>query len=161
MTNRSIGLIGLLGVVSTWIYPHQLAAQTASGVNQTTPTTYENDKIRVVIQDCNRKLQDLICQAVLTSKNSDRQIDLNGNNIKLIDTEGNEYYPNSLRLANRTSENNSIKTELVENVPFKASFVFGKFPVSVTKIALLQIPLGGGMNATAKFNCHRFNRAKS
>ncbi len=151
MTNRSIGLIGLLGIVSTWIYPHQLAAQTVSGTNKTTPTTYEDDKIRVVIQDCNRKQQDLICQAILTSKNSDRQIDLNGNNIKLIDPEGNEYYPSSLRLANRTSENNLIKTELVENVPFKASFLFGKFPTSVKKIALLQIPLGGGMNATAKF----------
>jgi hypothetical protein len=151
MTNRSIGLIGLLGIFSTWIYPHQLAAQISSGGSQATPTTYENDKVKVVIQDCNRKQQDLICQAVLTSKNSDRQIDLNGNNIKLIDTEGNEYYPTSLRLANRTSDNNSIKTELVENIPFKASFVFGKIPVSVTKIALLQIPLGSGINATAKF----------
>jgi hypothetical protein len=151
MTNRSIGLISLLGILSTWIYPHQAIAQTPSGINKNNPTTYEDDKIRVVIQDCNRKLQDLICQAVLTSKNSDRPIDLNGTNIKLIDAEGNEYYPSSLRLANRTSENNSIKTDLVENVPFKASFVFGKIPASLTKIALLQIPLGGGINATAKF----------
>jgi hypothetical protein len=142
--------MSLLGILSTWIYPHQVAAQTATGTIKNNPTTYEDDKIKVVIQDCNRKLQDLICQATLTSKNSDRPIDLNSTNIKLIDAEGNEYYPSSLRLANRTSANNSIKAELVENVPFKASFVFGKIPASVTRIALFQMPIGG-INATAKF----------
>lgn len=150
MTNRSIGLMSLLGILSTWIYPHQVAAQTATGTIKNNPTTYEDDKIKVVIQDCNRKLQDLICQATLTSKNSDRPIDLNSTNIKLIDAEGNEYYPSILRLANRTSANNSIKAELVENVPFKASFVFAKIPTSVTRIALFQMPIGG-INATAKF----------
>jgi hypothetical protein len=150
MTNRSIGLMSLLGILSTWIYPHQVAAQTATGTIKNNPTTYEDDKIKVVIQDCNRKLQDLICQATLTSKNSDRPIDLNSTNIKLIDAEGNEYYPSSLRLANRTSTNNSIKAELIENVPFKASFIFGKIPASVTRIALFQMPIGG-INATAKF----------
>jgi hypothetical protein len=142
--------MSLLGILSTWIYPHQVAAQTATGTIKNNPTTYEDDKIKVVIQDCNRKLQDLICQATLTSKNSDRPIDLNSTNIKLIDAEGNEYYPSSLRLANRASANNSIKAELVENVPFKASFIFGKIPASVTRIALFQLPIGG-INATAKF----------
>jgi hypothetical protein len=150
MTNRSIGLMSLLGILSTWIYPHQVAAQTASGTIKNNPTTYEDDKIKVVIQDCHRKLQDLICQATLTSKNSDRPIDLTATNIKLIDAEGNEYYPSSLRLANRNSTNNSIKAELVENVPFKASFIFGKIPASLTRIALFQMPIGG-INATAKF----------
>jgi hypothetical protein len=150
MTNRSIGLMSLLGILCTWIYPYQVAAQTATGTVKNNPTTYEDDKIKVVIQDCNRKIQDLICQATLTSKNSDRPIDLNSTNIKLIDAEGNEYYPSSLRLANRTSMNNSIKAELVENIPFKASFIFGKIPASVTRIALFQIPIGG-INATAKF----------
>jgi hypothetical protein len=142
--------MSLLGILSTWIYPHQVAAQTATGTIKNHPTTYEDDKIKVVIQDCNRKLQDLICQATLTSKNSDRPIDLNSTNIKLIDAEGNEYYPSSMRLANRTSVNNSIKAELVENVPFKASFIFGKIPASVNRIALFQLPIGG-INATAKF----------
>jgi hypothetical protein len=142
--------MSLLGILSAWIYPHQVAAQTATGTVKNNPTTYEDDKIKVVIQDCNRKLQDLICQATLTSKNSDRPIDLNSTNIKLIDAEGNEYYPSSLRLANRPSTNNSIKTELVENIPFKASFIFAKIPASVTRIALFQIPIGG-INATAKF----------
>lgn len=137
-------------MLSSGVYPHPLAAQNLSATNKANLTTYEDDKIKVIIQDCTRKLQDLICHAVLTSKNSDRLIDLNGSNIKLIDMEGNEYYPSSLKLANRTSANNSIKTDLVENVPFQASFVFGKIPASVTKIALLQIPLGG-INATAKF----------
>ncbi len=152
MKNRSISLIGLLGIISTWICPQHLSAQTInSSNNKANPTTYEDDKIRVAIQDCSRNLQDLICQAVLTSKNSDRSIDLNGSTIRLVDSEGNEYYPSSFRLANRTSNNNSIKTELVENVPFKANFVFGKVPTSVNKIALLQIPLGGGINSTVKF----------
>jgi hypothetical protein len=142
--------MSLLGILSTWIYPHQVVAQTTTGTIKNNPTTYEDDKIKVVIQDCNRKLQDLICQATLTSKNSDRPIDLNTTNIKLIDAEGNEYYPSSLRLANRTSANNSLKAELVENVPFKASFIFGKIPASVTRIALFQLPLGG-VNTTAKF----------
>jgi hypothetical protein len=54
-------------------------------------------------------------------------------------------------LANRNSENNLIKTELIENVPVKATFVFAKVPTSLTQIALLQIPLSGGIDTTTKF----------
>ncbi len=139
--------MGLLGLLSICLLPSQLVAQAIPG----TIKSYEDDRIKVVVQDCSRKLQDLVCQAILTSKSSDRSVDLNGNSIKIVDAEGNEYYPTSLRLANRTSENNSIKTELIENIPFKASFVFSKIPTNLTQIALLQIALSGGISATAKF----------
>jgi hypothetical protein len=151
MNPKSIVRIGWCGVLSICLYPHQLSAQVPTKSSKSNPATYEDDRIKVVVQDCSRKLQDLICKAVLTSKNSDRTVDLNGNTIKLVDFEGNEYYPTSLRLANRTSENNSIRTELIENVPFKASFVFAKIPTNLTQVALLQIPLSGGINTTAKF----------
>lgn len=133
------------------LYPCQLFAQSPSKAAQSNPSSYEDDRIKVVVQDCTRKLKDITCQATLMSKSSDRSIDLNGNTIKLVDLEGNEYYPTSIRLANRISENNSIKTELVENIPFKASFIFGKVPATLTQAALLQIPLTGGVVATAKF----------
>ena len=151
MNTKSIVSIGLLSLVSSCLYPYQLLAQLPSKAVQSNPSSYEDDRIKVVVQDCTRKLQDIICQAILTSKSSDRSIDLNGNTIKLVDLEGNEYYPTSIRLANRSSENNSIKTELIENVPFKASFIFGKVPANLTQAALLQIPLTGGVSATAKF----------
>jgi hypothetical protein len=145
-------IISLLGLVSVWLYPqHQVSAQTLTSVTKTNPTTYEDDRIKLVVQQCSRKLQDLICQATLTSKNSDRIVNINTNNVKLVDFEGNEYYPSLLKLANRTSENNLIRTELVENVPFKASFIFPKIPTSVNKIALLQIQLSGGLDTNAKF----------
>jgi hypothetical protein len=147
MTNNSIVKVGLLGLLSICLFPSQSIAQGTPG----TIKSYEDDRIKVVVQDCSRKLQDLVCQAILTSKSSDRQIDLNGNSIKIVDAEGNEYYPSSLRIANRTSENNSIKTELIENIPFKANFVFSKVPTNLTQIALLQIPLSGSISATAKF----------
>ena len=54
-------------------------------------------------------------------------------------------------MGNRISEDNLIRTELVENVPFKASLVFAKIPATVTKIALLQVPLNGGITTVAKF----------
>jgi hypothetical protein len=146
------GIISLLGLLSIWLYPqHQVSAQIPAVAPRNNPTTYEDDRVKVVVQYCNRKLQDLICQAILTSKNSDRIVNINTNNVKLVDFEGNEYYPSLLRLANRTSENNLIRTELIENVPFKASFVFPKIPTSVTKIALLQIQLSGGLDTNAKF----------
>jgi hypothetical protein len=151
MTNRSIVSIGLFGFLSIWIYSHQLLAQVPTKTVKSSPATYEDDRLKVVVQDCSRKLQDLICQAILTSKNSDRTVDLNGNNIKLVDFEGNEYYPTSLRVGNRTSENNSLKTELIENIPFRASFIFAKVPTNLTQVALLQIPIGGGTSVTAKF----------
>ena len=150
MTTKSIFSIGLLSLVTSCLYPHQLLAQLPKA-NQSNPSSYEDDRIKVVVQDCTRKLQDIVCQAILTSKSNDRSINLNGNTIKLVDLEGNEYYPTSIRLANRSSENNSIKTELIENIPFKASFVFGKVPANLTQAALLQIPLTGGVIATAKF----------
>jgi hypothetical protein len=145
-------IIGLLGLLSVWLYPqHHVSAQIPAGVATTNSTTYEDDRIKVIVQQCNRKLQDLICQATLTSKNSDRIVNIDANNVKLVDFEGNEYYPSLLKLANRTSENNLIRTELVENVPFKASFIFSKIPTSVDKIALLQIQLSGGLDTNAKF----------
>jgi hypothetical protein len=139
--------MGLFGLLSIYLAPSQLAAQGLPSAIK----SYEDDRIKVVVQDCSRKQQDLVCQAVLTSKSSDRTVDLNGNTIKIVDAEGNEYYPSSLRLANRTSENNSIKTELIENVPFKASFIFNKVPATLTQIVLLQIPLSGSINVNAKF----------
>jgi hypothetical protein len=151
MTNRSIGILSFIGLLSMMLHPHQLAAQAPPEKAENISNAYEDDRIKIVVQACNRKLQDLICQAILTSKNSDRTVDLNGNNIKLVDFEGNEYYPNSLRVGNRISENNLIRTELVENVPFKASLVFAKIPATVTKIALLQVPLNGGITTVAKF----------
>jgi hypothetical protein len=151
MSNKSIVKVSLFGLLAILLCSDRLVAQTPTKAVKGNPTTYEDDRIKVVVQDCSRKLQDLVCQAILTSKNSDRTVDLNGNNIKLVDFEGNEYYPTSLRLGNRTSENNSIKTELIENVPFKASFTFVKVPPSLTQVALLQIPFTGGINTTAKF----------
>ena len=150
MTNRSIFSVSLVGFVSIWLSAHQVLAQSPTKAS-TNLSTYEDDRIRVVVQDCTRRSQDTICQATLTSKNGDRTIDLNGTTVKLVDLEGNEYYPTSIRLANRVSENNFIKTELIENVPFKASFIFGKLPSGLAQAALLQIPLTGGMTATAKF----------
>lgn len=151
MTTKSIVKMVWCGLLSICLSPNQLLAQVPVGTAKSNPSIYEDDRIRVVIQECSRKLQDLVCRAILTSKSSDRAVDLNGSNIKLVDFEGNEYYPSSLRLANRVSENNSIKAELIENVPSKASFVFAKVPVNLTQIALFQIPLSGGINATAKF----------
>jgi hypothetical protein len=151
MNAKSLVKIGWCGLLSICLYPTQLSAQVSTKTIKHNPATYEDDRIKVTIQDCTRKLQDLVCKAILTSKSNDRTIDLNGNNIKLVDFEGNEYYPSSLRLANRVSENNSIRAELVENIPFKASFIFNKIPTNITQVALLQIPLSGGINTTAKF----------
>jgi hypothetical protein len=148
---KKIASIGLLSLMSSCLYQDQLFAQIPNKVSQSNPSSYEDDRIKVIVQDCTRKSQDIVCHAILTSKSSDRSIDLNGNTIKLVDLEGNEYYPTSIRLANRNSENNSIKTELIENIPFKASFVFGKVPANLTQVALFQIPLTGGVSATAKF----------
>jgi hypothetical protein len=139
------------GILSICLYPHQSLAQVPTTTIKSNPNTYEDDRIKIVVQDCSRKLQDLICQTVLTSKNSDRRVDLNGNNIKLVDFEGNEYYATSLKVGNRTNEKNTIESELVENIPFKTSFVFVKVPTNLTQIALLQIPISGGITATAKF----------
>jgi hypothetical protein len=151
MTNQSIFKVGLFGVLITWICSAPVFGQVIGPSIKNTPTTYEDDRVKIALQDCSRKQQDTICQATLTSKSGDRTIDLNGNAVKLVDLEGNEYYATSLRLANRTSENNSIKTELIENIPFKASFIFSKVPTNLAQVALLQIPLSGGLNAIAKF----------
>jgi hypothetical protein len=151
MNAKSLVRIGWCGLLSICLSPTQLSAQVPTKIVKNNSTTYEDDRIKVTIQDCSRKLQDLVCKAILTSKASDRTIDLNGSNIKLIDFEGNEYYPSSLRLANRVSENNSIRAELVENIPFKASFIFTKIPANITQVALFQIPFSGGINTTAKF----------
>jgi hypothetical protein len=151
MTRRSIAVFAWLSAVSICLSPHQLLAQTKKVAVTNTPTMYEDDKIKVVVQDCIRKLQDTICQAIFTSKSGERAIYLNGNNIRLVDMEGNEYRPTSLKLANLVSENNTIGTELVESVPVKASFIFGKIPTNTSKFALLQIPLGGGLTGIAKF----------
>jgi hypothetical protein len=162
MTTRSIVRIAWCGLLSICLCPSPSSAQVPTGVKSNVGT-YEDDRIRVVIQECARKLQNLTCQAILTSKSNDRTIELNGNNIKLVDFEGNEYYPTSLRLGNKNSENNLIKTELVENIPFKASLVFGQVPANFSQIALLQvpIPLSGGINTMAKFRNFAVSRSST
>ncbi len=151
MTRRSIAIFGWLSAMSICLSPYQLLAETLKVSVNSTPAAYEDDKIKITAQDCSRKLQDLVCQVTFISKNADRAIYLNGGNIRLVDFEGNEYRPSSIKLANIVSENNLVGTELVENVPFKAVFVFGKVATTVNKFALLQIPLGGGLSGTAKF----------
>jgi hypothetical protein len=151
MNIKAIARMSWCGLLSIWLYPHQSFAQLPTKAVKSIPVTYEDDRVKVVLQECNRKLQDLICKAVLTSKSGDRTIEIDGDNIKLVDFEGNEYYPTSLRFANRASENNAIKAELIENIPFKASLIFTKVPTNLTQIALLQIPISGGINTTAKF----------
>lgn len=151
MITKSLVRIIWCGCLSLWCYPHQLLAQVPTVSSKNNPATYEDDRVKIVIQNCIRKLQDLVCKAILTSKNSDRAIDLSGDNIRLVDFEGNEYYPSRIGLANRIGENNTIKTELIENIPFKASFIFTKVPTNLTQVALLQIPLGGDVDTTAKF----------
>ena len=74
MTRRSIAIFGWLSAVSICLSPHQVLAETQKVVVTNTPTKYEDDKIKVVIQDCSRKLQDTICQATITSKNGERAI---------------------------------------------------------------------------------------
>jgi hypothetical protein len=143
--------MGWCGLLCAWLYPHPSSAQVSTKTVKNSPTTYEDDRIKIVMRECSHRLQDLICKATLTSKNGDRTVDINGNNIKLVDFEGNEYYPTSLQLANRSSQNNTIRTELIENVPVKATFVFTKVPANLSQIALLQIPLSGGINTTTKF----------
>jgi hypothetical protein len=151
MTTKLLVKMSWCGLLCAWLYPQQLLAQVPAKTVKNNPITYEDDRIKIIVRECSHKLQELICKATLTSKNSDRTIDINGNNIKLVDFEGNEYYPTSLQLANRNSENNTIRTELIENVPVKATFVFTKVPTNLSQIALLQIPLSGGINTTTKF----------
>jgi hypothetical protein len=151
MNRRSIAIFGWLSAASICLSPHQLLAQPFKVSVNSTPTAYEDDKIKVTAQDCSRKLQDLVCQVTFTSKGGDRAIYLNGGNIRLVDFDGNEYRPSSIKLANLVSENNVVGTELVESIPFKATFLFGKVPTTVNKFALIQIPLGGGLSGIAKF----------
>jgi hypothetical protein len=155
MMTKSLVRISWCGLMSLWCYPHQSIAQVPTGSSNNNPAIYEDDRVRIVIQNCSRQLQELVCKAILTSKNSDRTVNLSGDNIRLVDFEGNEYYPSRIGLANRISENNEIKTELIENIPFKASFVFTKVPTNLTQVALLQIPLSGDVDTTAKFRNFR------
>ena len=60
MLNKSIVRMGLFGLLSSWVYPHQLAAEGLAGTTKSNSTTYEDDRIKIVVQDCTRKLQELI-----------------------------------------------------------------------------------------------------
>jgi hypothetical protein len=139
---KIIALLCSFGIFSLPLYPLPVKAQSPSNnIIRENSNIYDNDRLRFVIQTCARKQEDLICQGTVASKITDRQIEFNLSNIKLVDVEGNEYYPSSLTLANRSSENNSLKTELVVNINVKTTLVFSKIPASVKRIALLNIPL--------------------
>jgi hypothetical protein len=141
--HRLLGLASTLAIVSL---PSIAIAQ----AEKSNLGTFEDDRIKIVLQECQHKQPDLICQAVLTSKNGDRTVELNSETIKLVDFEGNEYYPSNIRIANR-SNSQKIQTELVENASFRTSITFAKVPNNLNKFALIQIPLGSNLNAIAKF----------
>jgi hypothetical protein len=142
-TTQIVGLISIVSIVN-------LAGMAIAQTEKANLGTFEDDRIKIVLQDCTHKQAELICQAILTSKNGDRAIELSSDTIKLVDVDGNEYYPNNLRIANRTNPK-KIQTELVENASFRTSITFSKVPTSVTKFALLQLPLGSSLNLVAKF----------
>jgi hypothetical protein len=142
-TTQIVGLISIVSIVN-------LAGMAIAQPEKANLGTFEDDRIKIVLQDCTHKQAELICQAILTSKNGDRAIELSSDTIKLVDVDGNEYYPNNLRIANRTNPK-KIQTELVENASFRTSITFNKVPTSVTKFALLQVPLGSSLNLVAKF----------
>lgn len=150
MNARSICIFSLLGLLGSWVQPQMGMAQIPTETSKNN-SIYETDRVRVILNSCSRKLQDLICQAIITSKYSDRSIEINGSKIKLIDFDGNEYYPNSFKLANRSAVGNSVETDLIENVPVRANLVFIKVPATVLQVAFLQIQLDGGITTTAKF----------
>jgi hypothetical protein len=151
--NKIIALLGSLTLLSLPLPQLSALAQSPSNnIIRDNSNIYDSDRLKFVIQTCNRKQEDIICQGTIASKVTDRAIEFNLSNIKLIDFEGNEYYPNSLRLANRSIDSNSLKTELVVNINVKTTIVFPKVPPSVNKIALLNIPLELEQdNAIAKF----------
>ncbi len=151
MNAKNLCIFSLLGLLNSWLQSSPAIAQLPTDTSGNNPATYEDDRLRVVVSSCNRTLQSISCQASVTSKSNDRIVEINGNNIRLVDFDGNEYMASSVRLANRNSVNNSIRTELVENVPFSANLIFAKIPPSVAKIALLQIQFGGSVTTNARF----------
>jgi hypothetical protein len=145
--------IGIMGSSIALISPVLALTQ----AEKNTSATYEDDRLKVTVKGCDRQQQELICQAILTSKNGERQISLTSDTIKLVDFEGNEFYPNNITIANR-SHPKQLDAELVENATFRASISFINVPKNITKFALFQMPLGNN-NAIAKFRNLALGRA--
>jgi hypothetical protein len=114
----------------------------------TTPTrtfVFENAEVKLEIVSCKYVERDAICQGKITSKGSDRSIEIRGNRLQAIDSRGNEFVPKSIRIANVNSdENNYIRKELLANTPIDIEFRFANVPESTGSFARMRVPIGTG-----------------
>jgi hypothetical protein len=128
--------------------PQRNTSTTPARPTTTTPTrtfVFENAEVKLEIVSCKYVERDAVCQGKITSKGSDRSIEIRGNRLQAIDSRGNEFVPKSIRIANVNSdENNYIRKELLANTPIDIEFRFANVPESTVSFARMRVPIGTG-----------------
>ncbi len=114
-------------------YPTQVATD-----GSPVPTTWE-------LKSCARKQNSIVSCILSLTRSSDGGYGISTNkDTKIVDAEGNEYYPSKVQVGKRIAGPGSPLTfDMAQNANYPTTIDFTGVPTSVSQITLLQIWNGG------------------
>ena len=117
----------------------------------------EEDNFRFKLNSCSRRGKTISCSLSITNLDKDRELRFwsgSNNSPRIIDSEGNEYFPKKVDLGSKTTAttNNYVVTKLIQGIPIKAAFHYD-VPQNISKLAILEVNyvLSGSIPNKAEF----------
>jgi hypothetical protein len=117
----------------------------------TTPTKKPNsnpgyrkevDDFVFLLRGCNRSGENVRCNLIITNKRSERTLEINRANCKIVDSTGKSHYSPILDLDGKIGNNDSYpQVNIAPGVEYATVFVFKDIPEQITRSQLLEISL--------------------
>ena len=147
-TTKLIGLFSLVFFCSTNI------VRPAFGEPQEYPSQVSTDgSVTWELKSCARKQNNIVSCIVSVSRSEDGGYGIFvQNSTKLVDPEGNEYYPVKAQILKRVAGAGSLLSfDMAKGSQYKVTIDFSEVPTSVPYATLLQIAANGTITGGAKF----------
>jgi hypothetical protein len=105
----------------------------------TAKITHKND-IAYEMQGCLRRRDTISCTLIITSEAKDNKIFIDTAKTRFIDLNGNEYFSNSARIGNYTTDGNrAVGNNFLKGIPLRSSLKFDNIPENVNSFAVLNL----------------------
>lgn len=105
------------------------------------------------LKSCSRKQNNVVSCILLLTKSEDGSYGIfSNNNTKLVDAEGNEYYPIKIQNLKKVVGSDALlQLNMAKDAQYKVTIDFGNVPPSVLYATLLQASANGTITGGGKF----------
>lgn len=101
----------------------------------------EIDNIVFLLKNCKRSEANVMCNFIITNKGSERELAIQLNGSRIVNSSGKTYFPALVNFDSRSSSD-YVNVKLVTNVDYAAFLTFNEIPDQVLPFQLLQINTG-------------------